>query len=208
MLMQCCFWIVAAPLLCMASGELHGQPRPAPDCRSPRSAARDDGVRAERWQTLAVLTRGRTAACPWSSHPGGCAQSLSSTDTDVRCTSLFALALHWANGSEEPSWKRSDVCLLSPSLTSLLWWRTKSQITQETYPNPIIECSYFHTRVWGNMHLFFQIAPQNWKAKWVYVQIESSCPHIVSCVLLLLKRYSCSLRGRRGFLAVNSNIWL
>lgn len=178
MLMQGCFWIVAAPLLCMASGELHGQPCPAPHCRSPWSAARHDGVIAGRWQTLAVLTRGRPAACPWFLCPGGCAWSLSSHRHRCPVHVTLCLGLHWANGSRAPSWERSDVCLLSPSLTFLLWWRTKSQIIQGTCPNPIIERSYFRTRVWGNMHLFCQITPKDGRPSGSISKLNPAVPKL------------------------------
>lgn len=119
-------------------------------------------VMAKQWRTRGVVAE---AFC---NPPGGprvqegfTRAFFSPRDAGVRCAQLFALALYWAKGSKAPSWEKMDICSV-PSLTSLGFFGEGPHLRSfgGAYPNPL-ECSYLHTRGWGNMHLFCQITPKD-----------------------------------------------
>lgn len=107
------------------------------------------------------LSRGLTAACQVTSVSSRARPEPPSRRHRRPMHAAFASALHWANGSKAPSGKRMAVCSVPsrPPLGS----SEKDQIPDlsGSLPNPVIGCSYFHTRVWGNMHLLCQITQKD-----------------------------------------------
>lgn len=158
-------------------------------------------VVAPQGRTPAVVEQRAFCSLPGEPHvQEGSPRAFSRTEMQM-CSVHIALRFSPLLGQREQSTKLGENGRLFssiPNLRQVLWGMTKSQIFGGACPNPIIECSYLHTRGWGNMHLFCLITHKDGR-----LGGGGSLPKLNPAVLELSAVSLFSL-----CLAVNSNIWL
>ena len=202
--MWACLWMTAASPLHVATGELRGQPWPAPDGRAPWPAARDNSVTAKWGRTPAVSSRVLTAASKWSHIQGGLPGAFPPTQAQGPFAWLFVLAPSWASGAKHQPQRDGMLFSSIPHLPWVLGGGPSFRAFREPLlirrsaavfvPGVGAACSYSATlpkRMEGRVHLYpeqIRLSPN-----------RQLCPSFTKGAQLLTEG---------GMYPANSNMWL